>query len=273
MLKSLTRRGFIALFAALAVLAVGLCTIVPAEAHAATEGWKHDSKGFWYQYANGSYPRNAWVQEEGDGIWFYFNKAGYAHEGWLKKDGKWYYLADILNMYKDYLDSDTYNSIVKDGTKDGFVAKIGGKTKMAPCMLYSDFYLINGKWYYFNGSGAMQTGWKKIDGDWYFFAKSGAMQFDWVKSGGKWYYMDADGIMQTGWQKIGGQQYYMNGSGVMVTGWQKISGKWYYFNKSGAMQAKKWIGNYYVQDDGTMATNKWIGKYHVDKNGKWDKTK
>ena len=37
------------------------------------------------------------------------------------------------------------------------------------------------KWYYLNGSGAMQTGWEKVSG--------------------KWYYLDGSGVMQTGWEK------------------------------------------------------------------------
>ncbi|PGD90726.1 choline-binding protein A, partial [Bacillus pseudomycoides] len=31
-----------------------------------------------------------------------------------------------------------------------------------------------GIWYYFNSSGAMQTGWQQINGKWYYFNSDGS---------------------------------------------------------------------------------------------------
>ena len=39
------------------------------------EGWKQDSKGWWYQYSNGAYPKSTWRQIKGK--WYYFNSNGY----------------------------------------------------------------------------------------------------------------------------------------------------------------------------------------------------
>ncbi len=130
------------------------------------------------------------------------------------------------------------------------------------------------KWYYMNGSGAMQTGWVKVGGKWYYMNSSGAMQTGWVKVGAKWYYMNSSGAMQTGWVKVGAKWYYMNGSGAMQTGWVKVGAKWYYMNGSGAMQTG-WVkvggAWYYMNGSGAMQTgwlklgNKW---YYLDGNGK-----
>ena len=50
----------------------------------------------------------------------------------------------------------------------------------------------------------------------------------WQAINGKWYYMNGSGEMQTGWQAINGRWYYLDGSGAMQTGWQAINGKYYY---------------------------------------------
>ena len=44
----------------------------------------------------------------------------------------------------------------------------------------------------------MTTGWRFIDGKWYCFDKSGAMQTGWVKGAeGKWYYLSESGALAT----------------------------------------------------------------------------
>ena len=188
---------------------------VPA---ADTGRWITDSKGSWFRYPDGTYPKKAWKLM--DGKWYYFDETGYVKTGWFQQGKTWYY-------------SDTKG-----------VMQINWKK-------------IGGVWYYFNGSGAMVTGWQKIGGTWYYFNGSGAMLTNWQKIGGIWYYMNGSGAMATGWQKIGGIWYYFNESGAMKTGWQWISGRWYYMNGSGAMLTG-WqkLGGiwYYFSGSGSMAT-------------------
>lgn len=164
---------------------------------------------------------------------------------------------------------------------------------------------IDGRWFYFNSSGAMLKGWQQIGGKWYYFivqgsvGQSGTMLTGWQHlSGGKTFYFNSSGAMQTGWQKIDGKWYYFlvqgkaGQSGTMLTGWQKLSNKWFYFNSSGVMQTgwQKIGGKWYyflVQgkagQSGTMLTgwqklsNKWYyfnasgvmltGRQKID--GKW----
>lgn len=125
---------------------------------------------------------------------------------------------------------------------------------------------VNGKWYYLNNNGEMQTDWVKVSGKWYYLNRDGEMQIGWEKIDGKWYYLDGSGAMQLGWQKIDGKWYYLDSSGAMQTGWSKVSSKWYYLDSSGAMQTKwskvsgKW---YYLGADGAMR----LGWQKID--GKW----
>lgn len=53
------------------------------------------------------------------------------------------------------------------------------------------------------------------DGKHYFFDKDGIMQTGWVDDGGKRYYMDQDGIMQTGTITVDGKSYELNADGSL----------------------------------------------------------
>lgn len=53
------------------------------------EGWVKDSKGWWYRYADGSWPKSKWLKLKG--IWYWFGADGYAVANCCKQiDGKWY---------------------------------------------------------------------------------------------------------------------------------------------------------------------------------------
>lgn len=64
----------------------GSYPVIPAEIKTETEaGWKQDSIGWWYQNADGSYPKSAW-QQIGD-KYYYFNEAGYMLADTTTPDG------------------------------------------------------------------------------------------------------------------------------------------------------------------------------------------
>ena len=161
------------------------------------------------------------------------------------------------------------------GTEEGAWEKKNGKWYYfdADGAMQTGWLALGESRYYLNGSGAMQTGWVKTDGSWYYFSSTGAMQTGWIKSYSKWYYLNADGAMQTGWLEWAGNHYYMNGSGVMQTGWLKLDGAWYYFSSTGAMQTG-WIKSYskwyYLNADGVMQTG-WLewqdNLYYLKENG------
>ncbi|RHP42179.1 MULTISPECIES: hypothetical protein [unclassified Clostridium] len=57
--------------------------------------WIKDNVGWWYRYANGSYPTNGWLQINGQ--WYCFDSVGYMRTGWIRAgDGKYYY-CDLTN--------------------------------------------------------------------------------------------------------------------------------------------------------------------------------
>ncbi|MGI6095832.1 MAG: L,D-transpeptidase family protein [Lachnospiraceae bacterium] len=196
-----------------------------------TGKWKANGIGRWYEYKDGSYPRNKW--EEIDGTWYLFDAKGYVRTGWAYVGSAWYYL--------------------KPGTG----------------AMQTGWVLDGGTWYYCNKSGAMQTGWVEVKGTWYYCKGNGAMQTGWILDRGTWYYCNGSGAMLTEWVLVGGTWYFCNSSGAMQTGWILHNGTWYYCDGSGAMATNRWIGNYYVYGNGAMATDAWIGSYYVDGSGKW----
>lgn len=178
--------------------------------------WMHDSNGWWYVDASGSYPSNEWRAI--DGSYYYFNGSGYMCTNWLNYGGAWYWL--------------------------------GSSGAMA-----TGWRSIGGSWYFFDDSGAMASGWKQIGGTYYHFSGSGAMQTGWLNTGGVWYYLSGSGAMATGWLSLGGTWYWFDASGAMASGWSVIDGSCYYFDGSGAMQTDKRIDGSYVDSDGRWVQN------------------
>ena len=123
------------------------------------EGWKQNSTGWWYQYKDGSYPTNRWVEINNE--WFRFDENGYCLTNQWKKDGDfWYWLDD--------------RGAMATGWKN-----------------------IWGRKFYFNEKGQMITGWVKDNGKWYYFdQKEGIMQSrKFIEGKDGWYYLNDDGTM------------------------------------------------------------------------------
>ena len=51
--------------------------------------WKSDSVGWWFDYGDGTYPKNEWKTI--GGIQYYFKSSGYMATGWQKIGSDWYY--------------------------------------------------------------------------------------------------------------------------------------------------------------------------------------
>ncbi len=186
-----------------------------------SDKWVKDEKGWWYRYADGSFPKDQWLKLAGE--WYYFDSYGYAIQNawrWIK--GVCYHFNDSCKMSRGF---------IKDGVY----------------------------WYYLNKTagakpeGAMLTGWINEGGTWYFMRKQndgkplGSMVTGFFEDGGYTYYCRPE--------KEG-----MNAEGSMVKGWALIEGVWYYFNEDkncqpiGSMMRNHWQGNYYLKDDGKMAS-------------------
>ena len=162
--------------------------------------WISDSVGWWYRYADGSYPAGVSVQI-GDSV-YRFDARGYMRTGWASEDGAWFY---------HHASGAQASGWVKDGSS----------------------------WYYLDpASGRMATGWLLDGSTWYYLTSSGAMATGWVKDGSTWYYLGSSGAMATGWLMDGGSWYYLStDSGAMYTGGHWIGWTWYNFADSGRLMS------------------------------------
>ena len=82
--------------------------------------------------------------------------------------------------------------------------------------LRNGWYLIDGRYYYFDGNGYMRSGWVRGKGSWYYMGNNGAMQTGWAKIGGRWYYLGSDGAMYSGTRTIDGNSYEFSESGEWI---------------------------------------------------------
>ena len=134
---------------------------------------------------------------------------------------------------------------------------------------------VGGKTYYYGADGRPVKWEQKIGNHWYYFNGSGVMQTGWVtwsKLGTKSYF-DADGKARTGWQAIGGKRYYFDPATARSMRWEnRIGGSWYYFNAASEMQTG-WVTwsklgtKSYFNDDGKARTGwhtLWGKRYYFD---------
>ena len=202
----------------------------PDPAPAPQDGqWVSDSVGWWYRYADGSYPVGQAVQI-GHSI-YRFDSRGYMRTGWASEGGSWFFHDASGAQVSGW---------VKDGASWYYLDPATGRMVTG--------WLLDGlTWYYLSpAGGAMATGWVWDGSAWYYMAPSGALTTGWVRDGGSWYYLSTDsGAMVMGWLQLGVSWYYLTpGSGAMATGWLQEGGAWYYLSTdTGAMYTGgHWIG-------------------------------
>ena len=213
----------------------GVCT----RCHNQLKGqWKQSGNKWWYQYEDGTYPKNEFITI--DNKLYRFDQYGYMQTGWFKVNNEDYYATSSGEIKAQWVGSGN----------NWYYVDADGK-------MVTGFQIISGTKYYFETNGLMKKGWFKVNGTDYYASTSGEIKAQWVGSGNNWYYVDADGKMVTGFQTISGAKYYFASSGLMQTGWFKINGADYYATSSGAINAQ-WVesGNtwYYVDADGKMVT-------------------
>ena len=213
----------------------GVCT----RCHNQLKGqWKQSGNKWWYQYEDGTYPKNEFITI--DNKLYRFDQYGYMQKGWFKVNNEDYYASTSGEIKAQWVESGN----------NWYYVDADGK-------MVTGFQTISGVKYYFETNGLMKKGWFKVNGTDYYASTSGEIKTQWVGSGNNWYYVDADGKMVTGFQTISGAKYYFANSGLMQKGWFKINGADYYATSSGAINAQ-WVGSgntwYYVDADGKMVT-------------------
>lgn len=126
------------------------------------EGWKKNETGWWYEYTDGTYPKEQF--KEIDGVWYYFDNSGYMLSNkWQKHtDGYWYWFKNSGEMV-------------------------------------TGWQTIGAKKYYFKETGEMKTGWLKEDDKWYYLdsVNGDLVTNSFVKGRDGSYYVGDDGVMVT----------------------------------------------------------------------------
>ena len=142
--------------------------------------WAWGVRGWWYRYADGTYPTN--TSKTIGGEVYRFDADGYMRTGWVFEQGSWYYHA------------------VSGAQVTGWV-------------------LDGVSWYYMDPStGAMATGWI-TDGShsYYLDPQTGKMKTGWLKDGDSWYYLKSgSGQMATGRVWIGWRYYSFSETGQLI---------------------------------------------------------
>jgi len=130
---------------------------------ATRDQWILSGSRWWYRHADGSYTTSGW--EEIDGQKYYFDSAGWMVTGWQWVEDKCYYLTSSGALATDtWIDGyyvDESGVWISEAVRDEWILS-GNRwwyRHADGSYTTSDWELINGKWYYFDGAGWMVTGW------------------------------------------------------------------------------------------------------------------
>lgn len=212
-------------------------TNVVASAQKISSGkWVKDSRGWKYQYKNGTYAKNAWLNISGS--LYRIDADGYREKGTFQWDGAWYYANPKTG--KLYV---SQWRCVNDTTK-----------------------------YFYQADGTRaQYKWVTRGTSTYFFQRNGKLAMNQIiEYQNNYYYVNRSGVrMKNTWLVKSGKRYYLTGSGAFLrNSWLKSKGKFYFLDKEGVMAANCWVGNYYVGANGWRLTNCMQDGWYLDETGK-----
>ena len=148
----------------------------PAQtAFAAAAGWTEEDGELRYLDSDGYYLTDSWKKKDGE--WYYLNEDGFVSrstmvdEYYVNEDGKRVYNQWIAIANEDEWDDEAPDTYWYYYGKDGK-------------SVVSRWQTIEGREYYFNEDGHMQTGMLELDGSTYYLGGEG------------------DGAMKTGWIEL-----------------------------------------------------------------------
>ncbi|MDO4267738.1 MAG: cell wall-binding protein [Eubacteriales bacterium] len=181
-----------------------------------------------------------WVTEDGQ-LRFKDSEGYYVTDSWKKRDNQWY-----------YLDEDGF--ITRSSKVDEYYVDEDGK-RVSNCWVEEenedawDEDQPETWWSYYGSSGkAAVSKWQTIDGREYYFDEEGHMQTGKLELDGFLYYLgEEDGSMKTGWIQLENEDEDAEEDLV-----------WHFFDSSGRMVMnqtdRKINGNYYTFEDGILQT-------------------
>lgn len=137
--------------------------------------WERTDTGIWmFRQTGGDYAKSRWGLI--GGLWYYFNPDGHMLTGWQLVNGQWYYLytaEDAVRAAGAGAGADAGVSAGADAGADaganGVSAGVHAGIKEGSMKTGWHYDARYQRWFWFDGSGAMATGWREIDGVWYYF--------------------------------------------------------------------------------------------------------
>ena len=265
-------------------------------------GWRLIS-GNWYYFNNSMYTDGVYrIGSE----YYYFNQEGIMQTGWFRGIyDSWYYADSSGHLYTglktingiQYLFGSN-GELLTDGRHnyDGTIYITSGSGVVIAdsndptgwyqneangnwyylddgYFCYWDYdYYINGKYYTFDGQGAMISD-EILEGS-YYQADGSKFNNGWFELDGEWYYADEDGDLAWGRKYINGKYYYFvdykmaigtfvydgyiastDNSGAVVST-QRLQEGWNLVSELGQ-------GHYYYVKDGNLYYG-WLGSYYLD---------
>lgn len=188
-----------------------------------------------------------------DDAWYHAAESGVLDAGWYRDGSSWYWLdpgtramaTGEFEAYGDHYYALTDGAIQMSGwapcgeglaliRSNGAVIFVAGKNASGAPVVQSGaqstvrgdsweqtlpgFFSVDGKTFYANADGELQSGWVRIGDSHYFFDSDYAMQTGWYWDGSAWYWLDeATGRMaSSGWYDCDGTRSWFNASGVWV---------------------------------------------------------
>ena len=230
-------------------------------------GLVNDGSNLYVMGASGAM-QTGWAQS--DGVWYHAARSGVLDVGWYWDGSHWYWLdldtramaTGEFEAYGDHYYALADGAIQMSGwapygeglallKSNGAVIFVAGKSASGAPEVQSGvqstvrgdsweqvlpgFFTVDGKTFYANADGVLQSGWALIGDSWYFFDSDYVMRTGWLSWGGAWYYLDSSGAMQTGWLHDGSAWYWLDeATGRMASsGWYDCDGTRSWFNASG----------------------------------------
>ena len=187
---------------------------------AATAGWLNEDGELRYKDSEGYYLTDSWKKKDGE--WYYLNEDGFISrsskidEYYVNEEGR-----RVMNQWVSEANEDEWDSEAPD-TYWYYYGKDGRS-------VISKWQEIDGKNYYFNDEGHMQTGMLELDGATYYLGEEG------------------DGVRKTGWIELENEDEDLDQDSV-----------WHFFDNNGRMVVnqidRKINGSYYTFQNGILQT-------------------
>ena len=205
-----------------------------------------------------------------DGVWYYAAESGVLDAGWYWDGFHWYWLdletramaTGEFEAYGDHYYAQADGAIQMSGwapcgeglallQSNGAVVFVAGKNASGAPVVQGGpqstvrgdsweqalpgFFSVDGKTFYANADGELQSGWVCIGDSLHFFDSDYVMQTGWYWDGSSWYWLDSDGSKATGWLHDGSAWYWLDeATGRMASsGWYDCDGTRSWFNASG----------------------------------------